>query len=107
MGAIGTMIQAAEYASARPGNIDRFEGSFPPHQATYSFETYVTPSKLSRLGLVASILAATIHASDNGGWRELELNTTSDGDVIARGGDRKSLQLWGLGPGDGANVTNS
>jgi len=107
MGAIGALIQAAEYTSGRPGNIDRFEGGFPPYQAAYFFESYVSPSKLSRLGLVASIMAATIYASEKQDWRELELNTTLDGEVVARGGYRRSWQVGGLGAGDGGGVSSS
>jgi hypothetical protein len=109
MGAIGALIQAAELTSARPPgqNIDRFEGGFPTYLATYSFESYVTPSRLSRLGLVASIVAATIYASEKNDWRELELNTTLDGEVVARGGYRRSGQVGGLGAGDGGGVSSS
>jgi len=54
-GAIGALIQAAEFTSARPPgqNIDRHDEGFPPYLGSYLFESYVTPSKLSRLGLVA------------------------------------------------------
>lgn len=107
MGAIGALIQAAEYTSARPGNTDRFEGGFPPYQAGYFFETEVTPSRLSRLGLVASVVAATIYASEKNDWRELELNTTLDGEVVARGGYRTSLPGAGLRAGGGGDVSTS
>jgi len=50
------------------------------------------------LGLVASIVAATIYASEKNDWRELELNTTLDGEVVARGdiGGVGRLGDWGL-----------
>ena len=109
MGAIGALIQSAEFTSAMPPgqNIDRFEGGFPPYQAKYFFKAEVTPSKLNRLDLVASIVVATIYASKENDWRELELNTTMDGEVVSRGGYRRAGQVVGVGTGGGGDVSTS
>ena len=57
---------------------------------------------MTRLALVGSIAACTVHASRYRDWRELELNTTYDGEVIAKGGYREFVELTGSALGNTA-----